>query len=206
MQPFIPEFIPAVGDIDAFLKVVPPKLNGSNNSAAKSSPVPIEQHINNLGLTLLDEPSGHQSEPALLHMKLRSIRTPGGGGGGTNGGLMSAAAAPPPSVSRSARDIDKWISEIKKIYVNQPFPMVVQRRKQAQDIDALMKEWPPEMERTLNSLGPPSAHLNCPLTFYIELLCSLLDIVIPVTRSQSDYIFALSTLFNLHMAVKNPIQ
>lgn len=173
----------------------------------RSAKLQTSEHIASLGLRILDEPSGQQSEPALLHMKLRSVlthsRTPGGGSSGGNG-----TAPPPPSISRSGRDIEKWISEIKDLYVNQPFPMVMHRRKQqnAQDIDALMNEWPTDMERMLNTFGFPNAFLNCTLPFYIELVCSLLDIVIPSTRTQADYIFALSTLFNLYLAVKSPTQ
>ena len=53
--PFIPDYIPAVGDIDAFLKI--PRPDG----------VP-----DRLGLTVLDEPSAEQSEPAILQLQLRS--------------------------------------------------------------------------------------------------------------------------------------
>lgn len=63
-KPFIPEFIPAVGDIDAFLKVMPPDtdLNGS----------PYSDNNKGLGLTVLDEPTTNQSDPALLHLQLRA--------------------------------------------------------------------------------------------------------------------------------------
>ena len=52
LKPFIPDFIPAVGDIDAFIKVE------SNN--------PLE-----LGLTVLDEPSAKQSDPSIMELQLR---------------------------------------------------------------------------------------------------------------------------------------
>lgn len=168
----------------------------------------LSENILKLGLDILDEPCGQQSEPALLHMKLRSIstqpRTPASGTGIGSGG--GSGAVPPPSVSRSTKDIEKWITDIQNLHVNQPFPMVMHRRKPAQDIDSLMNEWPSEMERMLNNLGFPNVYLNCSLPFYIELICSLFDISIPPVKSQSDYIFALYTLFNLYMAVNNPIQ
>ncbi|NWJ11860.1 IFT46 protein, partial [Crypturellus undulatus] len=53
LQPFIPDFIPAVGDIDAFLKV--PRPDGSPD---------------NLGLLVLDEPSTKQSDPTVLSLWL----------------------------------------------------------------------------------------------------------------------------------------
>ena len=55
-KPFIPEFIPAVGDIDAFIKV--PRPDGQ---AEKT------------GLTVLDEPAAKQSDPSVLDLQLRAI-------------------------------------------------------------------------------------------------------------------------------------
>lgn len=56
LKPFIPDYIPAVGDPDAFLKVDRP--DGKEET---------------LGLYNLDEPSLCQSDPSVLDLKLRSI-------------------------------------------------------------------------------------------------------------------------------------
>ena len=56
LEPFIPDYIPAVGDIDAFLKI--PRPDGKEDG---------------LGLKTLDEPSANQSEPAVLHLQLRAV-------------------------------------------------------------------------------------------------------------------------------------
>ncbi|XP_027894581.1 intraflagellar transport protein 46 homolog isoform X2 [Xiphophorus couchianus] len=53
LKVFIPDFIPAVGDIDAFLKV--PRPDGKPD---------------NLGLLVLDEPSVKQSDPTVLSLWL----------------------------------------------------------------------------------------------------------------------------------------
>lgn len=63
-KPFVPDFIPAVGDIDAFLKVVPPDV-AINGEAYQTD-------LSYLGLTVLDEPAATQSDPALLHLQLRA--------------------------------------------------------------------------------------------------------------------------------------
>ena len=55
-KPFIPDYIPAVGDIDAFIKV--PKPDGS-------------KELN--GLSILDEPAARQSDPSVLDLQLRAI-------------------------------------------------------------------------------------------------------------------------------------
>lgn len=63
-KPFIPDFIPAVGDIDAFLKVIPPDVNLSGEF--------YEGDQSQLGLLVLDEPTTNQSDPALLHLQMRA--------------------------------------------------------------------------------------------------------------------------------------
>lgn len=63
-KPFIPDYLPAVGDIDAFLKVVHPApvLLGESFS--------VQEH--KLGIAILDEPATVQSDSALLHLQLRA--------------------------------------------------------------------------------------------------------------------------------------
>lgn len=63
-KPFVPEYLPAVGDIDAFLKVLPPETTLAGNKFDSTKP--------HLGLLVLDEPAANQSDPALLHLRLRS--------------------------------------------------------------------------------------------------------------------------------------
>lgn len=63
-KPFIPDYIPAVGDIDAFLKVIPPTTTISGE--------PYSSQDSELGLVVLDEPAANQSDPALLHLQLRA--------------------------------------------------------------------------------------------------------------------------------------
>ena len=56
MRPFIPDYIPAVGDIDPFVKV--PRPDGK---------------ADNLGLDNLDEPAAIQSDPNVLQLQLRAV-------------------------------------------------------------------------------------------------------------------------------------
>ena len=55
-KPFIPDYIPAVGDIDAFIRCTRPD----------------DKH-ETLGLTVLDEPSAQQSDPNVLELQLRVV-------------------------------------------------------------------------------------------------------------------------------------
>jgi intraflagellar transport protein 46 len=56
LKPFIPDYIPSIGDIDAFLKV--PRPDGK---------------ADNLGLTVVDEPSSNQSDPHVLDLFFRTL-------------------------------------------------------------------------------------------------------------------------------------
>lgn len=207
LQPFIPEFIPAVGDIDAFLKVIAPPLHSERRG--------VSEFIAKLGVDTLDEPAGQQSEPALLHMKLRSVSMHIGGGdsGGTPGSRGGTGNTKLPLVKAAykPKDVDDWIAGIQQLHVSrQPYPLMAQQQqsgggRQMADIDSLMNEWPVELERTLGAVGFPSAHLDCSLEMYVRLICGLLDIPIPAgaKATQADFIFALNTLFNLFMAIRD---
>ena len=60
LKPFVPDFQPAVGDIDEFVKI--PRPDGVADE---------------LGLRVLDEPKATQSDPDVLRLKLRRVRYTG---------------------------------------------------------------------------------------------------------------------------------
>lgn len=56
LRPFIPDYIPSIGDIDAFIKV--PRPDGKDEL---------------LGLVVVDEPSSNQSDPHVLDLFFRTL-------------------------------------------------------------------------------------------------------------------------------------
>jgi intraflagellar transport protein 46 len=66
----------------------------------------VTAFIKKLGLEILDEPCGEQSDPVLLQMKLRSI--------------FPKAMDTPSSIARSPKDVDRWIMEIQSLHASQP--------------------------------------------------------------------------------------
>lgn len=52
MKPFVPEYIPCVGEVDAFLKM--PKPDGTKED---------------LGITILDEPAMNQGDKTVIEMR-----------------------------------------------------------------------------------------------------------------------------------------
>ncbi|XP_034666880.1 intraflagellar transport protein 46 [Drosophila subobscura] len=189
LQPFIPEFVPAVGDVDALLKVQAPPLLQPQRQRE------LDEHLERLGLWLLDEPSGTQSEPSLLNMKLRSVLS---GSRGRNPRHASSAALVP--TARSAKDIDKWIGEVEQVHMTQSM-YDAQPRK---DIDALLEDWPRSYADAETKDALDDAYRSClqqhlPLADYVRVLCERFGIEGPLD-SQADYIHNVQTLFALYLA------
>ncbi|EZA49581.1 hypothetical protein DMN91_006204 [Ooceraea biroi] len=173
--PFIPDYIPAVGDIDAFIKV--PRPDG------------IEDKI---GLTVLDEPCTDQSDPAVLHLQLRSQS-------------RSAVAAARQAVvkriedaERNGKSIDKWIDDMNQLHRSK-HPPAVQLSQPMPDIDGLMQQWPPQVEDKLNELQLDLSRLDCDLPQLVDTVCNLLDIP---TRENAR-LEALHTLFTLYLEIRD---
>jgi len=168
MRPFIPDYIPAVGDIDPFVKV--PRPDGAQDG---------------LGLTVLDEPTSKQSDPVVLQLQLRAITKASG-----------AAPALVRSIEGAEKDpkaIQAWIDSIKELHRNKPQPTVTYS-KPMPDIEELMQIWPAEFEEMLDKVKLPGADIDMPLKDYARLVCSILDI--PVHNSLMEPLHLLFTLFS----------
>ena len=114
LKPFIPDFIPAVGDIDAFIKV--------------ESDNPLQ-----LGLTVLDEPTAKQSDPNIMELQLRSLSK-------SSSARMSKVKKVV-NIHQDRKVVEKWIKDIDSLHRSKP-PPTVQYSKQMPDVDLLMAEWP----------------------------------------------------------------
>ncbi|KAM9701244.1 LOW QUALITY PROTEIN: intraflagellar transport protein 46 homolog, partial [Menidia menidia] len=123
LKPFIPDFIPAVGDIDAFLKV--PRPDGK---------------ADHLGLLVLDEPSVKQSDPTVLTLWLSEESK-------THGAteLQRVPSLPPQALPRA---LTGWVSSVAALQRARP-PACVRYGAPPPDIDSLMQEWPAELEELL---------------------------------------------------------
>ncbi|XP_030383890.1 intraflagellar transport protein 46 homolog [Scaptodrosophila lebanonensis] len=189
LQPFIPEFVPAVGDVDAFLKVVAPPLLQPQRQKE------LDEHLKRMGLCLLDEPSGAQSEPSLLNMKLRSVLS---GSRGRNARHASSASLVP--TARSPKDIDKWIGEVEQVHMTQSM-FDAQPRK---DIDPLLEDWPRAYGEPDTASAVEQAYRSClqdqmSLAEYVRLLSERFNIE-GTLDTQADYIHNVHTLFALYLA------
>ncbi|KAM4564606.1 intraflagellar transport protein 46 homolog isoform 1-T2 [Fundulus diaphanus] len=173
LKPFIPDFIPAVGDIDAFLKV--PRPDGK---------------ADNLGLLVLDEPSVKQSDPTVLSLWLSEETKQHGT---TELKKVTSVASP----QNQRRAVDSWVDSIGALHRSKP-PATVRYHRTMPDIDSLMQEWPPELEELLGRLPLPPARLACDLRSYADLVCALLDVPVYGSRVQS-----LHLLFSLYLEFRD---
>lgn len=168
LKPFNPDFIPAVGDIDAFLKVTRP--DGKPET---------------LGLVVLDEPMAKQSDPTVLDLQLRTISKQ------TNLKAMTVRSIEDPE--KNPKAVDNWIDSIRELHRQKPAPTVHYQRNMP-DIEPLMQEWPAEFEELLNQVGLPTADLDVELSQYVDVVCGILDI--PVHNNRIHALHVLFTLFS----------
>lgn len=173
--PFIPDYIPAVGDIDAFIKV--PRPDG------------VEDKI---GLTVLDEPCTDQSDSAVLHLQLRNHSRSAGAA------ARQAVVKRIEDAERNSKSIDKWIDDMNQLHRSKHLPGVHLNRAMP-DIDGLMQQWPPQVEDKLHEVQLDLSELDCDLPQLIDVVCSLLDIP---TREDAR-LEALHTLFTLYLEIRN---
>ncbi|XP_002003677.2 intraflagellar transport protein 46 homolog [Drosophila mojavensis] len=192
LQPFVPEFVPAVGDVDAMLKVQAPALLQPQAPRQRE----LDEQLQRLGLELLDEPSGAQSEPSLLNMKLRSVLS-GSRAGNSRHAARSATQVP---TAKTAKDIEKWIAEVEQVHMTQSM-YDAQPRK---DIDALLENWPRSFGTPASKEAVDEAYRAClqqqiSLVDYVRTLCEHFGVEGPL-ETQSDYIHNIQTLFALYLA------
>jgi intraflagellar transport protein 46 len=147
---FIPEYIPAIGEIDGFIKV--PRPDGEDDG---------------LGLKILDEPATIQSDPTVLELQLRATSKKQQYGDVVVRSIESAEKNP--------TAVEKWIQNISDLHRSKPPPQV-HYKKNMPDAEVLMDQWPEAFEEALKSLELPSPELDMTLAEYAKVLCSILDI------------------------------
>jgi len=178
IKPFVPEFIPAVGEVDAFLKIPRPDAEDET-----------------LGLTTVDEPNLNQSDPAILEVKLRPfLKRPGR--------ESNAVVRSIENADKNPKQISKWVSSIEEAHRMKPSPTVTYT-KAMPDIDQLMEAWNPQMEEALRGgLELPGPDLDVDLNMYALIVCSLIGIPINELSNGKSYTESLHVLFTLYSDFK----
>ena len=168
MRPFIPDYIPAVGDIDPFIKV--PRPDGK---------------ADNLGLVTMDEPASVQSDPTVLTLQLRAVTK--------SSGAQPMLVRSVEHAEKDPKAITGWINSIADLHRHKPAPSV-RYKKPMPDIEQLMQIWPAPIEEMLESVPLPDADINLDLASYVRTVCAMLDI--PVHDNLTESLHVLFTLYS----------
>lgn len=169
LKPFIPELIPSIGEVDAFLKMPRPDAQASG-----------------LGMTCLDEPTMNPSDPSILDLQLRSLSK--------NQDLQPMEVRSIAYAEKCPKEIENWYKRIDDLNRSKPAPTVQYSRKMP-DIEQLMQVWPAEFEEYLQQNPLPDfAELDLDLPSYIRILASILDV--PVYNQMTETLHVLFTLYS----------
>jgi intraflagellar transport protein 46 len=145
LHPFVPDYIPSIGEIDAFLKV--PRPDGKADG---------------LGLTVLDEPAAQQSDPNVLALQIRMTSKQSNLQAWE---LPCARSSPLDLTSRGVQvmvgsiehadqnpqRITTWINSIQDVHRKKP-PPTVNFARPMPSIDQLTQVWPAEFEAVLKQV------------------------------------------------------
>ncbi len=122
---FIPGYIPAIGDVDPFVKI--PRPDGKPDQ---------------LGFQFIDEPSAYQSDPNVLELYLRSLSRK------QNAELAVRSIE---NAQKRPEEIERWILSIDQLHRSNP-PLQVYHNELMPDFESLMDVWPEEVENILNNI------------------------------------------------------
>jgi len=165
-KPFIPDYIPAVGDIDAFIRCTRP-----------------DDKQETLGLKVLDEPSAKQSDPNVLELQMRVVSKQS----------SSKMRKIKRIQGQDVPSMEKWIRDISDLHRSKPAP-TIHYSKAMPDIDNLMQEWPEDVEDTLKDIQIPLAELSADLSTHVDIICGIMDI--PRYKSRIQSLHVLFTLYS----------
>jgi intraflagellar transport protein 46 len=169
LKPFIPELIPSIGEVDAFLKM--PRPDGKTSG---------------LGTAQLDEPTMNPSDPSILDFQLRSLSK--------NQDLQPMEVRSIENAEKCPKEIENWVKRIDDLNRTKPAP-TVQYSRRMPDIEQLMQVWPAEFEEYLQSNPLPElAELELDLPEYIKIIASVLDV--PVHNQLTETLHVIFTLYS----------
>ncbi|CAK0909867.1 unnamed protein product [Prorocentrum cordatum] len=169
LKPFIPELIPSIGEVDAFLKM--PRPDGEPMG---------------LGVTCLDEPTMNPSDPSILEFQLRSLSK--------NQELEPMEVRFIENAEKNPKEIENWFKRIDDLNRNKPAP-TVRYTKRMPEIEQLMEIWPRDFEEFLEQGSlPEMGDLDLDLESYIKVIAAILDV--PVHNQLTETLHVIFTLYS----------
>ena len=212
LKPFVPAFIPAVGNIDEFVKV--PRPDGAEDG---------------LGARVLDEPGANQTDRAAFALRLRHAARlrgetllggggDGGGGGGDEGLPGDEGVACVAFPDRDPARLTSWIETVRGLHAGggagvsgpaSPGPTPrsasvpaaaapVRYSRNMPDVESLMQAWDGDTEAVLREVRLPDETLPMPLRARAELACATLGVPVYENLVESMHV-----VFSAYLAFKN---
>jgi len=176
LKPFIPAYIPSIGEVDAFIKV--------------SRPDGLPE---DLGLAVIDEPALNGTDPSIFSLELSyKLKTK------LNPNINVSKIE---NAEKNPKQIQNWVDKISELHKQKMAPNVAYT-KQMPDIESLMQIWPEGMENILKEIEFPDEKLNISLENYAKLICNMVDIPIHKLNNNKSIIEALHVLFTLYSEFK----
>lgn len=176
-KPFIPEYIPCVGEVDAFLKM--PKPDNAKED---------------LGITVLDEPALNHTDAAVLEMKYIQKKQ--------TGKKVEINIRSIENAEKNPKDIQNWIKNVGELHEGRP-PATVQYTKVMPDFDFLMDVWPPQVENILKEVPFPGPEIDLSTEDYAKTMLAMLDIPVHNLPENKGIIEALHVMFTLYSTFKD---
>jgi len=150
IKPFIPDYMPAVGEVDAFIKMPRP-----DNSKEE------------LGIMVLDEPALNNEDKTVLELKYVQSKNV------TRAAPINVDAIE--NADHRPKEVNRWITSVQDLHKTRP-PPTVNYTKNMPDIETLMQEWNPEMEAAFKQIAFPGADIDMHVSDYAKIICSMVDI------------------------------
>lgn len=178
-RPFIPEFIPNVGEVDAYIKM--PKPDGSPET---------------LGIEVVDEPTLNTVDKAVLEMQYVQRKQIA-----KNVELKVHSIE---NADKKGKEISNWIKNVNTLNSSKP-PPTVNYSKPMPDFDKLMEEWSPAIEKVLKSHQFPGPDIDISADDYARLISTMLDIPVHNLPNNKGIMEALHVIFTLYSDFKENI-
>ncbi len=175
LKPYIPNYIPSVGEVDAFLKVNRP-----------------EGREEDLGLYVLDEPILNGVDPYIFKLELMDK---------SKVKVDKYEVKSVPEAEKNPKSIQNWIEKVAELRKNKTSSSVSYSKKMP-DLESLMQVWPDKLESILKEIAFPDENLNIPVDNYAKIVCCMLDFPIHLLNTNRSLIESLHLLFTLYSEFK----
>lgn len=176
LKPYIPSYIPTIGEVDAFLKINRP-----------------DNHNEELGLTILDEPTFNGVDPSIFSLELSyKLKSKNG-----NNLLIRSIE----NAEKNPLKIQNWVEQVSNLH-KEKMSSSVSYSKPMPGVESLMQVWPEKIESFLKEVPFPDENIKIGVDNYAKLVCNMLDIPIHNLNSNKSVIEALHLFFTLYSEFK----